>query len=76
MVVVVFKLWFVDKGVYTFPKGISMKVNAVTWLAFEPAYYDVTLQHISHSSWEFPSLSKMTKFALYLDFSFQHRSCL
>ena len=29
-------------------KSISSKVNVIVWLGFEPAYYDVTVQHISH----------------------------
>ena len=43
-----------DKGVHTFPKGISLKVKAIVWLEFELAYYDSTyysvgVQYISHN---------------------------
>ena len=37
-----------DKGIHTFPKGISLKVNAIMLLEFELAYYNVTAQHVSH----------------------------
>ena len=37
-----------DKGLHTFPIGISPKVNVVAGLEFELAYYDVTVQHFSH----------------------------
>ena len=41
-VVVLFnpELWE-DKGVHTFPKGISPKVNVITWLEFKLADYNV-----------------------------------
>ena len=29
-----------DKGVHTFPKGISPKVIVIAWLEFELSYYD------------------------------------
>ena len=35
-----------NKGVYTHCKSISLKVNAITWLEIELAYYDVTLQYV------------------------------
>ena len=37
-----------DKEVFTFPKGISLKVNVITWLEFKLACYDITVQNISH----------------------------
>ena len=37
-----------DKEVPIFPKGISLKVNAVTRLEFELTHYDVVAQHVSH----------------------------
>ena len=37
----------VDKGVYTFPKGISLTVMVIAQLEFELAYCDVTIQHVS-----------------------------
>ena len=40
---------------YTFPKGISLKVNVIARLMFEPAYYDVAVQHISHYAVRTPS---------------------
>ena len=41
-----------DKGVHTFPRDFSLKVNAVTRLEFEHIYYDVAVQHVSHYSLE------------------------
>ena len=35
--------------VYTFPKGISPKVNVITSLLFELNYYDVTDPDDSHN---------------------------
>ena len=32
-----------DKGVSTFPKGNSPKVNIIGWLDFELTYYDITV---------------------------------
>ena len=40
--------WGTDKSVPTFLKCINLKVNIIVWLEFEMAYYDVTVQHISH----------------------------
>ena len=37
-----------DKGVHTFPKCISLKVNVIERLEFELVYYDVTVRHFSH----------------------------
>ena len=34
--------------VFTFPKGISPKVNVIARLEFELAYYDVVVQYVSH----------------------------
>ena len=31
-----------------FHKGISPKVNVISRLEFEPAYFDVPIQHVSH----------------------------
>ena len=36
-----------DKGVHSFPKGISPKVNTIAWLEFEHGYYDVAAQNVS-----------------------------
>ena len=35
-------------GVRTFPKGISWKINLIARLEFEPAYYNVAAQLVSH----------------------------
>ena len=37
-----------DKGVHTFPKVISPKVNVIGQLEFELAYNDVTVQDVNH----------------------------
>ena len=37
-----------NKKVQYFSKGISPKVNIITRLEFERAYYDVLIQHVSH----------------------------
>ena len=37
-----------DKEVHTLPKDISPKINVIAWLAFELAYYDFAVQHVSH----------------------------
>ena len=49
----------------TFPTGISLKVNAIVQLEFEPAYYDVTVQHFIHSPWR---LIHMVGILLYTTF--------
>ena len=36
-----------DKGIHTFPKGISLKVKVIALLEFELAYHDVAVEHIS-----------------------------
>ena len=36
-----------DKGVHTFPKGISPKVNIIVWLEFELFYFEATVHSIS-----------------------------
>ena len=43
-----FNLSLVGKGIHTFPKVISPKVNLIARLDFERAYYDYAVQHISH----------------------------
>ena len=37
-----------NKRIYTFPKGISPRVDIIVWLEFELAYKDVRVLHISH----------------------------
>ena len=34
------------KRVYNFPKGISPKVNVITWPGFELTFYDVAVKYI------------------------------
>ena len=36
------------RKVIPFPKGVSPKVNVIARLEFELAYYDVTIQNVSH----------------------------
>ena len=40
------------KGFILFPKAITPKVNAILWLGFELAYYDVPVHCISHYAQE------------------------
>ena len=37
-----------DKAVHTFPKGICLKVNAITRLEYELAYYDSAVHRFNH----------------------------
>ena len=37
-----------DKKIHIFPKGISPKVNVIARLESELAYYNVTVQHVTH----------------------------
>ena len=39
-----------EKGVHTFPKGISLKVNVIARLEFELAYYDSAVQRFNYYS--------------------------
>ena len=44
-------IWSIDRrirGAHTFPKDICPKVNIITWLDFELAYYDSAIQHFNH----------------------------
>ena len=36
------------KGVYTFPKGICLKVNVIAHLEYELAYYDSVAHRFNH----------------------------
>ena len=38
------------KEVHTFPKGVSIKVNAMAQLVFELAYNNITIQDVSHNA--------------------------
>ena len=49
-----------DKGVHAFPKNISQKVNKRAQLEFELIYYDVVVQHLSHSATETVSSPAIT----------------
>ena len=44
-----------DKRAHTFPEGISPKLNVVTRLETELAYFDVTVQDVGHDAIEIPS---------------------
>ena len=35
-------------GFRIYPKDISPQANIIAWLDFEPFYYDVAVEHISH----------------------------
>ena len=41
-IVVLFNPELGDKEIYSFPKGISLKMNVTVWLEFELVYYNVT----------------------------------
>ena len=41
-----------EKGVHTFLKGISPKVNVIAWLVLELAYFEAAVQYFSHYSME------------------------
>ena len=41
-----------NKGVYTFPNGLSLKVNVIVQQEFELAYFEATVQHSSHYTME------------------------
>ena len=49
-------LWY--KGVHTFPRGISPKVNVVVRLEFELTYFEVAVQPFSHYVIGTPSLNQ------------------
>ena len=35
-------------GVHAFPRSSNSKVNVITCLGFELAYFDVTVRHVNH----------------------------
>ena len=37
-----------DKGVHTFPKSISPKVNVIVLLELKLAYFEAVVQHFSY----------------------------
>ena len=39
---------------HAFPKSIKPKLNFITLLEFELAYYDVAVLHVSHYTTRFP----------------------
>ena len=41
-----------NKGVRTFPEGISTKVNVIARLEFEFTYFEVATQHFTHYAME------------------------
>ena len=41
-----------NKGVHAFSKGISSKVNVITWLEFELVYFEAAVQYFSpYATW-------------------------
>ena len=46
-----------DKGVHTFPKDISPKMNVIAWLEFELIYFEVAVQHFNHYATGTPPLT-------------------
>ena len=38
-----------------FPERISLKVNVIAQLEFEPAYFEVSVQHLNHYATGFPT---------------------
>ena len=40
--------------VYTFPKGIRLKVNVITHMEFELASFEIIAQHFKHYASETP----------------------
>ena len=47
-IVLLFKPYLGNKGLHTFPKGISPKMNVIARLEFEFASYNVTVQHVNY----------------------------
>ena len=45
-----------DKGIQTFPKGISLKVTVIVQLEIKLTYFEATVQHFSHYTMETPTL--------------------
>ena len=45
-----------DKGVHTFPKGICQKVNIITRLEYELAYYNSAVHRFNHYTTRTPPL--------------------
>ena len=39
-----------DKKVHAFPKTICPKVKLIVSLDFEPTYYNVAVEHVSHNT--------------------------
>ena len=37
-----------DTGVYTFPKGLNLKMNQIAQLEFKLAYFEAADQHFPH----------------------------
>ena len=40
--------------VFLIPEGMNPKVNVITPLQFEPAYFEAAVQHFSHSAQKIP----------------------
>ena len=45
------------KGIYAFQKSINPKVIVIARLKFEPAYYGLIVQHLSHQATGTPRLA-------------------
>ena len=50
IVVVLFNPHLGDKGVHSFPEGISPKVNVIERLEFELVYFKAAIQHFNHNT--------------------------
>ena len=46
-----------DKGIYTFPKGVSLRVNMIAWLEFEFAYFEAAVRHFDFYATPTPPLT-------------------
>ena len=63
------------KDVHTFPKGISVKVNAIAWLVFGLTYNDVPAQHVSQYTTEtfFAVLLQVQFYRMNFEFFLPHQ---
>ena len=55
-----------SQGFHAFSKGINQKVNVITWLGFELAYFEATDQHFSHYTMRTASLTFGTLLYIYI----------
>ena len=54
-----------NKGVHTFPKGISLKVYGILQLEFKLVYYNIAVLHISHYIMWIASLNIFGHYLIY-----------